>query len=336
MDNGDCMAVGPGATCKRTSLAGNVTYAAGMCTIENCSANNMCPMGSACLNFPRIFGDETAACFVVGCGAMAPCRSGYGCFNIGNNNTACLPADFGSDELTLDTTSVVGESCELNSQCRAPTPGAPGAGGFCLPEVNRRADGGIILQRDGGPTYTGYPGGFCSRTCRSDDDCTSDGVERLGEALCLPVSQTAAACQKGCSGPLQGQSDCRNGYICEVLSTADGGRLPTGVCDGRCDVPGSSCGNYADGGRRLCFPNGYCDFGDGRQDAGTTSGTGGGSAGGGSAGGGSAGGATAGGSAGGSTAGGSAGGATAGGTAGGSTAGGAAGGATAGGSAGGA
>ena len=34
------------------------------------------------------------------------------------------------------------------------------------------------------------------------------------------------------------------------------------------DAASDPCGTYADGGSRVCFPNGYCDFGGGRQDAG--------------------------------------------------------------------
>ncbi|MCA2978180.1 MAG: hypothetical protein INH37_07840, partial [Myxococcaceae bacterium] len=154
----ECASLGTGAVCKRASLAGNVTYAGGMCTIQNCSATAVCPIGSSCLNFPRIFGDEVAACYVTACSQTAPCRSGYTCFSVGNNQSGCLPSDFGNRSLQFDTTSVVGQACTLDAQCRAPTPGAPGAGGFCNPELAQRPNGTSVP--------TGNPGGFCSRDCR--------------------------------------------------------------------------------------------------------------------------------------------------------------------------
>lgn len=339
----DCQAtLGPTAICKQQNLKGSITYAGGMCTVPGCGASGTddCPMGSLCLNLPRIYGEEVSACFVSGCGAMAPCRSGYGCFNLGST-TGCLPTDINNMDLELDTAASIGNPCTFNSDCRAPAPGAPAAGGACQPEVIRRSDGGITLGRDGGPQYTGNPGGQCTRICRIDEDCSADGTENFNDGICLGVSQTQAICFKGCAAPNAGQSNCRAGYICEQLRQNDGGLLPTGYCDARCDALGSTCGTYTDGGVRACLANGYCDFE--RPDAGMMTpdagemdaGAGGGSAGGGAAGGGSAGGGAAGG---GSAAGGSAGGGSAaGGSAGGGSAGGgsAGGGSAAGGSAGG-
>jgi hypothetical protein len=291
--------LGAAAVCKQQNLKGSISYAGGLCTIPNCAANgtDMCPMGSVCLNFPRIFGEETSYCFVTACNNMtAPCRSGYSCFNLGGASmtTACLPPDINNPDLELDTINTLHNPCTLNSDCRAPVPGAPAAGGVCQPEVLRRADGGIIPGRDGGPQFSGNPGGQCTRLCRIDEDCTFDGNENLKEGLCLGVSQTVAICFKGCNAPNGGQSNCREGYICEqAIQTFDGGRNILGYCDGRCDIPGGSCGNYPDGGPRACLSNGYCDIE--RFDAGAAAG--GGAAGGGAAGGGSAGGGAAGGGA---------------------------------------
>jgi hypothetical protein len=332
----DCQAtLGPTAICKQQSLAGSITYPGGFCTIPSSCPQTPCPMDSVCLSLPRFFGEEASYCAKANCGAantQGMCRSGWTCVGVGGGNTACLPTPVTTGMFDPDVIEILGNPCTNNSQCRAPTPGAPGAGGFCSPEYLQLPDGGPRLLPDGGFRYTGNPGGQCLRDCRIDEDCTGDATEDLAAGICLPVSQTASTCLKGCNGPIQGQSNCRDGYICESLTQNDGGQLPTGYCDNRCDVPGATCGNYADGGRRICFPNGYCDFGGGRQDAGPPpvidagvpdagtddGGAAGGAAGGGSAGGGSAGGSTAGGSAGGSTAGGSAGGSTAGGSAGGS------------------
>ncbi|MDP3505626.1 MAG: hypothetical protein Q8S33_35115, partial [Myxococcales bacterium] len=301
LGDADCQAtLGPAAICKQQNLSGSITYAGGMCTIPRCSAANDCPMGSICLNFPRVFGEEVSACFVSSCGAMAPCRAGFGCFNIGQGATACLPSELSNDELELDTVSILHEPCTTASDCRAPVPGAPFAGGGCFAEVLRRADGGVILGRDGGPQYTGNPGGQCTRDCRDDLDCSETGEEDLRQGVCLGISQTQAACFKACPAPNQGQSTCRTGYICEqrVLNFPDGGREfgATGYCDNRCDVLGAGCGNFPDGGRRQCQSDGYCQtdrfYNDGGVDAGTTddggvdAGVGGGAAGGGAAGGG--------------------------------------------------
>ncbi|MDP1916305.1 MAG: hypothetical protein Q8L14_08670, partial [Myxococcales bacterium] len=202
---------------------------------------------------------EQAMCFVSGCGTAAPCRSGYSCFNVGSSTTTCLPSAFNDVNLSLDTTSVVGNACTLNSNCRAPTPGAPYAGGLCLAELLTRADGGLVLDA-GVPQPTGNPGGYCSRTCRIDEDCTAAGDEDFAEGICLSVSQTVNICYRGCASPRGGQSNCRPGYVCERLLTNDGGVLGTGFCSGRCDVAGGNCGNYSDGGTRPCLSTGYCLF----------------------------------------------------------------------------
>jgi hypothetical protein len=256
--------LGPTAICKQQNLNGQVIYSGGYCSIPDCLSNNtdLCPLGSACLRFPLIFAEETNSCFVVGCSSFVPCRAGYLCFNIGNNTGACLPADLDNPTLVLDTTSVVGAQCTFNADCRAPVPGAPFAGGACLPEVTRRADGGVVLGGDGGPQYTGNPGGQCSRDCRGDADCSASGRTDLADRVCLGVSQTQSLCFNGCAAPTLGQSNCRTDYVCEQLlqTFADGGRtvLSTGYCESRCDAPGSTCGNYADGGPRACLASGYC------------------------------------------------------------------------------
>ncbi len=363
--------LGPTAVCKQQNSNGEFSYSGGHCTVPNCLAVNgtqvsdTCPMGSVCLNLLYSWGEGRPECFkaVTPCSATA-CRSGYQCLTVNSmtGEGACLPSGLVSAYLAqgamgvADGTDKIGQACELQAQCSAP----PINGGFCIPEVQRRADGGIVLTRDGGTTPTGNPGGSCSRFCWADEDCTADGTENFAEGICLiRVSTIERACAQGCTGPLLGQSTCRPGYVCEQLTQNDGGALPTGYCEARCEVPGQTCGNYTDGGARLCLPNGYCDF-PGRQDAGPTpppvdagivdagvadagsmggGAAGGGAAGGGAAGGGAAGGGAAGGGeAGGSAAGGSAaGGSAAGGSAaGGSAAGGsAAGGSAAGGSAGG-
>ncbi len=259
----ECQAsLGPGGRCKQSNLSGSITYTAGHCTLINCASSaglDLCPTQSACLDLPRIFGEEVPMCFRTGCSVAAPCRSGYTCFSLGASLTGCLPNDLGSPTLQVDTTSVTHATCTTNADCRAPQPGAPFAGGACLAEFVTQTDGGLVLD-GGAPIPAGFPGGSCTRNCRIDDDCTSTGFEDLAEGVCLSISNRLALCSRGCNGPGLGQSTCRAGYVCDRLFTNDGGVLATGYCNPRCDVPPNSCGTFADGGARACLSTGYCQF----------------------------------------------------------------------------
>lgn len=254
--------LGPGAVCKQQNLNGAITYSAGYCSIQDCVSPTgavLCPLASTCIRVPLIFSEERTFCVATGC-ATGSCRPGYTCFSLGGPTTACLPSDFGSPALTYDTIATLHAACTTNAECRSPggLPGAPYAGGFCSTEVFVSPDGGLVVNPDGGLAYTGNPGGQCQRACRIDDDCTSDSFQNLDAGICLSVSSTEAWCFKGCPSPLGGQSTCRSGYVCEQLFLRDGGVLSTGYCNSRCDVPGSGCRDFADGGARPCLPTGYC------------------------------------------------------------------------------
>lgn len=269
MNDGECQAtLGQAAACKRTSVAGNFTYPGGFCTVEGCGSQGTddCPMGSACLALTGIFGEENTSCFPTGCSMANPCRSGYACFNIGSMTMplpACLPSDLSSanPNFRLDVTSVTGNACANTAACRAPSPGAPGAGGFCITEVLQLPDGGVRPGRDGGPQPTAYVGGYCSRECRRDADCDPDGDDSDEVAICLPPGANAdPICQKSCAEPNLGQSSCRTGYTCEGLTLRDGGLYDIGICSPRCDNPGAGTCPRFDGGIGGCnMTTGFCE-----------------------------------------------------------------------------
>jgi len=262
----ECQAsLGQQAVCKTQTLAGNFQYPDGVCTYERCSASN-CPAMSTCIGLSRIFGEETTMCVASNCGTagtQGTCRSGWVC--VGTATTFCIPQAMvqAGAGASYDRTTLIGTPCVSNGACRAPTPGAPGAGGLCISELSRFADGGIRPGADGGVIETGYLSGYCSRDCRSDRDCVSmppeTGDADLSDGVCLGVSTTLAVCFKGCTAPMAGQSNCRPSYVCRALTLRDGGTLPTGYCGPSCTNPGSSCA-LADGGPGSCnTATGYCN-----------------------------------------------------------------------------
>jgi hypothetical protein len=92
----------------------------------------------------------------------------------------------------------------------------------------------------------GFPGGYCSAFCGSDEDCPSG-------AICLPVSRTESICLDVCD-PDAAMRDCRAGYGC-----ADSFELPAPVCLPGCtddtDCPmGLQCDPAGGGtGEGACF-----------------------------------------------------------------------------------
>jgi hypothetical protein len=57
-----------------------------------------------------------------------------------------------------------------------------------------------------------------------------------GDDVCLNQD-----CWERCSGPRQGQSTCRPGYVCGGLVTTDGGVITYGYCKPDCHLPGAGC-----------------------------------------------------------------------------------------------
>jgi hypothetical protein len=126
---------------------------------------------------------------------------------------------------------VTGEACTDASQCGA------SAGAACVAPTN-----------NGEPS--GWPGGYCTGEC-DDRDSTFCGQD----AVCLNSSWlNVPACYSLCSAPNQGQSTCREGYVCNSFDNADGGPSTSGVCQPSCAVAGEGCGYPY-----YCGSLGYCE-----------------------------------------------------------------------------
>lgn len=261
--NTQCQAtLGANGRCKAQNLNGSLPYSAGYCTIVGCGSMGVddCPLNAICLSLPYRFGEEANQCFRT-CTGTPGCRTSYSCFNVGSPTLgACLPTALSNPQLQFDTVATLHLPCTSSAQCRSPggQTGAPFAGGLCLPEVSTNSDGGLVVNADGGLAYTGNPGGQCLRFCDADEDCSSTGLEDLSEGVCLRATATINLCFAGCLSPMLGQSNCRTGYVCDTLFSSDGGMLPTGYCEPRCDNIGGNCGTFADGGARICQGDGYC------------------------------------------------------------------------------
>jgi hypothetical protein len=250
-------------------LANTFNYPGGMCTITDCLTTS-CPAASAvgtsvCLFVPVVAGEQAPLCFAAGCtpssanpGVQGTCRPGYSCVSVNGVGGTCIPDPFFTAQ--PDVVATLHAPCTLDSECRAPVPGAPAAGGFCRTDLLRAPDGGVVLGADGGALRSGNPGGQCSRLCFSGSDCSTTGADAPLDGLCLPgAASFYGECARGCAAPRQGQSTCRPGYVCEQPAELLGGpAASTGVCIGRCDAPGASCGLGPSGRPKVCRPDGYC------------------------------------------------------------------------------
>lgn len=211
----ECQAtLGAAATCRLTVPNGSGAYPGGYCTIE--CANAACPSGSTCVRGVEQYG-ETQVCWP-NCTQPSTvpggCRAGYACYGVGATSGACwiYPAPARDAGPPADK---VGIACTSDTQCQNP------------PE-----NGGACLTREYGYNWEAN-GGYCTRTnCGEDSDCASDGG-----ALCLGITQEESACLQHCADSTVdgGQSNCRDGYICEpyFVNPGDGGasvRSSKGYC----------------------------------------------------------------------------------------------------------
>lgn len=237
----ECSALGTGAQCRKQTTTDAGTYTGGYCT-RVCSDDSGCPAEGWCINLSSY--DETSRLCMPKCSqkgkAPGDCRQGYACYDIGETQGICwitpLPqVDAGppSDK--------VGNPCTSNSECQNP----PSQGGFCVPETT---DGGLS---------TGFKDGFCSADCSTRTGiCSADGG-----AICLRFTSNAEVsynCQRVCAAPGGGQSDCRNGYVCQgyIVALGDGGSTPStnGYCRPHCGNTDAGCN-----GGQTCTDAGYCE-----------------------------------------------------------------------------
>ncbi len=202
----DCSDLGGNYRCKHETSSGNAEYPGGYCT-RICAASGDCSNKfSVCITLQPQYGEADSTCWGR-CSATDPCRPGYVCYDLGGGTKGCwlnpLP--------TLDAGPVsnkTGIACAANADCKNPPDD-----GVCRLE----------LLADGGPT--GLPGGECTAACRIDRNHCGDG------GVCV-----SHACEAACNAPLQGQGQCRTGWVCGPI--ADAG---IGKCEGNCNNPGFVC-----------------------------------------------------------------------------------------------
>ncbi len=95
---------------------------------------------------------------------------------------------------------------------------------------------------DGGRCVTSYPGGYCTR------DCNTQACPAGSQCYVVDSSTNAKVCIASCTGPGQGQSNCRTSYVCYSDDVGGGQCLPN------CRVL-DVCGGTP---TPTCNANGYC------------------------------------------------------------------------------
>lgn len=214
-NNTQCAVLGGNYTCKLSTSSGNATYSGGYCT-RLCTQPADCPLGSTCVALNPAYGEADTFCWD-NCSTTDLCRSsGYACYQVGSS-TACWVSPLPTPDAGPPfPPGEAGSACTANADCMPPNDGE------CVPQV--LPDGGA----------TGYPGGACTAPCDLDpqNHCGDGGI-------CIDYGTSGAWCEGACTGPLQGQSNCRTGYVCSPLTTPDGGLYPLGFCRPRCDNVGA-------------------------------------------------------------------------------------------------
>lgn len=213
----DCAGIGGGAYCKSQTSSGNATYQGGFCT-RPCGTDggNACPIDSVCLNALQPYGENDPICSPR-CTAMTQCRTpGYACYFINTvSTTACWLNPIPFTGLDAGMPSFIGAPCVNSGQCTSPS------NAFCIQDVLP------------GLGASGFVGGYCSALCNM--------VSCAAGSSCQSVTGfssgiTQQVCLKDCNFPRTGQSNCRNGYVCEGTTGA-----ALGACLPRCNNTGASC-----------------------------------------------------------------------------------------------
>jgi serine protease len=94
---------------------------------------------------------------------------------------------------------------------------------------------------DGGRCVTSYPGGYCTR------DCNTVACPAGSKCYTVDSNSGAKVCIQSCSGPNQGQSNCRASYVC-YDDLAGGGEC----------LPNCTILNICAGTSFTCGGSGYC------------------------------------------------------------------------------
>ena len=156
------------------------------------------------------------------CTNNSDCRDGYSCQRAGGS-LFCGPVNG-------QGTTKAGDACQTHAQC--------GQGEYCQPH------------------QTGFPDGFCSKPCRTSNDCNA-GTRCVAETV--PDNQTPLGfCSPSCTQ----DSQCRDGYGCLVGGACWPMASGTGeigdACASRTDCAGGGIGSCVDDG--YGFPDGYCTY----------------------------------------------------------------------------
>lgn len=231
----ECTGIGPGAYCKTQTSSGNAPYTNGFCT-RQCSTDGGtgCTVDSVCLNALQPYGENDAFCSPR-CTAMTQCRAGgYACYFINSvSATACwlnpIPGGGADGGVPDGGASFIGSACVNAGQCTNPS------NAFC------------ILDVIGGLGPSGFVGGYCSALC-SGVPCVAGSSCQTVTGFSTGISQQV--CLRDCSFPRTGQSNCRNGYLCEGTLGAS-----LGACLPRCNNSGATC----PAGTTCNAMSGYCN-----------------------------------------------------------------------------
>ena len=204
--DGECVG-GANAACIPPS-----DWPAGYCTVVDCGSVG-CPAEAGCFQM----GSDLTACLDL-CQSNDDCRADYicmadagacipGCDSLGCSDGSICTADgtCQQDPTVADDLGGVGEACTAASQCQG------GAGSTCWPAPD-------------------YPGGYCTV-----QGCDTAGCP--GDASCWNFQQGESFCLDNCTG----DTDCRDGYICDGDDT----------CWPDCTTTGCSAGLE-------CLSNGHC------------------------------------------------------------------------------
>lgn len=195
--------------------------------LQRCTSDAACPGDMACIARPdtgeKICGPDMrgGSCFstpdCLGTGFVCPGSAGSGSGQYGvctadctqnasvcGDSTTCVPTQSGIS-LCLRACQSAAE-CGVGHECNS---------GYCLPKVNSspRPVGSACTTSTQceGSLYcdTEFPGGYCTDSCTSDDECGTD--------VCIVVSSTRNMCMDKCYEPGT-QSNCRDGYVCAPVN----------------------------------------------------------------------------------------------------------------------
>ncbi|XXU40415.1 hypothetical protein WME93_17605 [Sorangium sp. So ce1000] len=170
-------------------------FPSGYCT-SACRDDTDCLGGGVCV---RVDAESDLAICIAGCETAADCRDGYECSPAG----MCLP------------------NCTSDAQCTEVGSCHEASGGCYLPDGSACTDsaecGGYLCITE---VPDGWPGGYCSGACETDDEC--DG------GVCAPSGYCFVECATS--------DECRDGYWCD-----EGLCMPHCTSDAQCTTDGATC-----------------------------------------------------------------------------------------------